>query len=108
MITIKFIKRTIALIGAALIFLSNSANTVFNGDVYPFESNTKVVGFETFVRSQAGSLIQPRTRRILRGSSSGIRLRALSWASLMTMSVAPLRNAELAAAETSRVICLRK
>ena len=52
MITIKFIKRTIALIGAVLIFLSNSANTVFNGDVYPFESNTKVVGFETFVRSQ--------------------------------------------------------
>lgn len=52
MITLKLIKRTIALISALLMFLSNSANTFFNGDIYPYESNTKVVGFETFARSQ--------------------------------------------------------
>ena len=52
MLTVKLLKRLLALIACVLIFLTNSVNTLFNGDVAPFESNTKVVGFQTFVRSQ--------------------------------------------------------
>lgn len=52
MISFWLLKKLITLISAFLIFLTNSVNTAFNGDIYPFESNTKVVGFETFVRSQ--------------------------------------------------------
>ena len=52
MITFRLLKKLITLISALLIFLTNSVNTAFNGDIYPFESNTKVVGFQTFVRSQ--------------------------------------------------------
>lgn len=49
---LNLIRKTAALFGCLLIFLSNSANAVFNGDVYPFARNTKVVGFETLTRSQ--------------------------------------------------------
>ena len=49
---INLLKKLTAVISIPLILLTNSINTVFIGDVYPFESNTKVVGFETFARSQ--------------------------------------------------------
>ena len=35
-----------------IVLFSNGLNTIFNGDVYPFESNTKSVGLETLARSQ--------------------------------------------------------
>lgn len=37
---------------AVLLMLTASLNTIFNGDVYPYESVTRTVGFETFERSQ--------------------------------------------------------
>ena len=49
---LNLIRRLAALLSSLLVFFSNSANTAFNGDVYPYESSTKVVGFETLTRSQ--------------------------------------------------------
>lgn len=37
---------------AALMLLSNGLNTVFNGDIYQFESNSKVIGLESLERAQ--------------------------------------------------------
>lgn len=48
----SLIKRAISLIFALLMFVSNSLNSFFNGDIYPYESNTKVIGLETLGRSQ--------------------------------------------------------
>ncbi len=44
--------KIVAFFCSFLIPLSNSLNTIFNGDIYPFESNTKVIGLETLERSQ--------------------------------------------------------
>ena len=44
--------KIVAFLCSFLIPLSNGLNTLFNGDIYPFESNTKVIGLETFDRSQ--------------------------------------------------------
>lgn len=44
--------KIVAFICSFLIPLSNGLNTLFNGDIYPFESNTKVIGLETLERSQ--------------------------------------------------------
>ena len=52
MVLLNHLRRLLALLSCLLISLSNTANTAFNGDVYPFESTTKVVGFETLTRSQ--------------------------------------------------------
>lgn len=48
----SLIKRAVSLIFALLMFVSNSVNSFFNGDIYPYESNTKVIGLETLGRSQ--------------------------------------------------------
>ena len=37
---------------AALMTLSNGLNGFFNGDIYKYESNSKVVGLETLERAQ--------------------------------------------------------
>ncbi len=44
--------KIVAFLCSFLIPLSNGLNTLFNGDIYPFESNTKVIGLETLERSQ--------------------------------------------------------
>ena len=48
----SLIKRAFSLIFALLMFVSNSVNSFFNGNIYPYESNTKVIGLETLGRSQ--------------------------------------------------------
>ena len=37
---------------AALMTLSNGLNGFFNGDIYKYESNSKVIGLETLERAQ--------------------------------------------------------
>lgn len=45
-------KRIVSMVFALLITFSNGINSFFNGDIYPYESNTKVIGLETLGRSQ--------------------------------------------------------
>lgn len=42
----------ISIVMAFLMTLSASLNSLFNGDIYPYDSNTKTVGLETLTRSQ--------------------------------------------------------
>ncbi len=44
--------KIVAFLCSFLIPLSNGLNYLFNGDIYPYESNTKVIGLETLDRSQ--------------------------------------------------------
>lgn len=44
--------KIISTILALLFTLTANINALFNGDIYPFESATRTVGFETFSRSQ--------------------------------------------------------
>ena len=44
--------KIISTILALLFTLTANINALFNGDIYPFESASRVVGFETFSRSQ--------------------------------------------------------
>lgn len=44
--------KIVAFLCSFLIPLSNGLNYIFNGDIYPYESNTKVIGLETLDRSQ--------------------------------------------------------
>lgn len=46
------ITKIVAFLCSFLIPVSNGLNTFFNGDIYPYESNTKVIGLETLERSQ--------------------------------------------------------
>ncbi len=41
-----------AIVLSLLMTLTNSVNLLFNGDIYPYESNSKVVGLETVERGQ--------------------------------------------------------
>ena len=49
---LNLIRRCVALLNCVPLLISNAANSLFNGNIYPYESNTKVVGFETLARSQ--------------------------------------------------------
>ena len=42
----------LAIVMAFLMGLTGVINSLFNGDIYPYESNTRTVGLETFTRSQ--------------------------------------------------------
>lgn len=44
--------KVFACLMALLMMLSNGLNNLFNGDIYPYESNTKVVGLQTLERGQ--------------------------------------------------------
>lgn len=44
--------RIFALIISVLMMFSNGLNSVFNGNIYPYESNSKVIGLETLERAQ--------------------------------------------------------
>ncbi|MCQ2484712.1 MAG: hypothetical protein MJ168_05195 [Clostridia bacterium] len=44
--------RILSLVIAALMLLTNGLNSVFNGDIYRYESNSKVVGLESLERAQ--------------------------------------------------------
>lgn len=44
--------KVFACIIALLMTFSNGLNTLFNGDIYPYESNSKVFGLETLERAQ--------------------------------------------------------
>lgn len=44
--------RLFAGILAILMTLSNGVNSFFNGNIYPYDSNSKVIGLETFERAQ--------------------------------------------------------
>ncbi len=46
------ITKIISSLMAILLTLTAGINTLFNGDIYPYESATRTVGFETFSRSQ--------------------------------------------------------
>ena len=56
--------KIVAFFCSFLIPLSNGLNTLFNGDIYPFESNTKVIGLETFDRSQGVSAVRVHSQRL--------------------------------------------
>lgn len=47
--------RALAGVLSVLMLFSNGLNAVFNGDVYPFESESKVIGLETLERAQGVS-----------------------------------------------------
>lgn len=49
---IKTVTEIIAVVMAFLMGLTATINSLFNGDIYPYESNTRTVGLETFTRSQ--------------------------------------------------------
>ncbi len=42
----------LAIVMAFLMTVTSSVNSFFNGDIYPYESNTRTVGLETLTRSQ--------------------------------------------------------
>lgn len=44
--------KVFAVVIAALLTFSNGLNSFFNGDIYPYESNSKVFGLETLERAQ--------------------------------------------------------
>lgn len=46
------IMKILSLVMAVLMTLSNGLNYIFNGDIYPFDSNTKTLGIETLTRTQ--------------------------------------------------------
>lgn len=46
------VNKVIATIFSVLFMLTASINTIFNGDIYPYEYASRTVGFETFARSQ--------------------------------------------------------
>ncbi len=46
------ITKVISTFTAVLLIITSGLNTIFNGDIYPFESATRTVGLETFSRSQ--------------------------------------------------------
>ena len=91
MITLNLLKRLLALISALLILLSNAVNTGFNGDVYPFESNTKIVGFQTFVRSQG--VTTDGSSWIFSGRGALIRT-SLDGKEILTANLSPFKGLE--------------
>lgn len=50
--TRTYINRLLSGVIAVALFVSGGLNTVFNGDVYPYESVTRTVGLQTFERAQ--------------------------------------------------------
>lgn len=46
------IYKVFAVVFAALLTLTNGLNCLFNGDIYPYDSNSKVVGLESLERAQ--------------------------------------------------------
>ncbi len=46
------VMQILSIVMAFLMTVSSSVNSLFNGDIYPYESNTKTVGIETLKRSQ--------------------------------------------------------
>ena len=48
----NIVTEILAIVMAFLMGLTGTINSLFNGDIYPYESVTRTVGFETFTRSQ--------------------------------------------------------
>lgn len=46
------VSEILAIVMAFLLSITSSVNSLFNGDIYPYQSNTRTVGLETFSRSQ--------------------------------------------------------
>lgn len=46
------IMKILSVVIAFLMTVTSSINSLFNGDIYPYESSTRTVGLETFTRSQ--------------------------------------------------------
>lgn len=91
MAMLNLIRRLAAIFGCLLLVLSNSVNTVFNGDIYPFESNTKVVGFETLARSQG--VTTDGASWMFSGRSALIRT-SLDGDELLAMNLSPFQGLE--------------
>ena len=48
----SIIYKVFAVVFAALLTLTNGVNGLLNGDIYPYDSNSKVVGLESLERAQ--------------------------------------------------------
>ena len=48
----SIIYKVFAVVFAALLTLTNGVNGFLNGDIYPYDSNSKVVGLESLERAQ--------------------------------------------------------
>lgn len=74
-----------------IVFLSNGLNTIFNGNIYPFESNTKSVGIETLARSQG--VTTDGESWIFSGKSALIR-KSLDGEKTLALNLAPFKGLE--------------
>jgi len=49
---LNFLKKALSLFFIVSLFLTGRLNSAFNGDIYPFESESAVIGIETLTRAQ--------------------------------------------------------
>lgn len=85
------VKRLIACCFALIIFVSNGLNGFFNGDVYPFESETKSIGVETLARSQG--VTTDGTSWIFSGKSALIK-KSLDGEKTLALNIKPFKGLE--------------